>query len=129
MSLDEDGHGPMTRKVKGGLWETIGSMRWATGVKLGESVVNVVECHQEKPAEEAYYGQFATDLEVGKAVYAQKVAEWGRRRWTEARQGLPEGNAVNMGEKAMRGTAQHRLQRLRAGDGVPQQGIRAGIPD
>ena len=26
--LDEDGHGPMTRKVKGGLWETIGSLRW-----------------------------------------------------------------------------------------------------
>ena len=82
MALDEDGHGPMTRKVKGGLRETIGSLRWATGVKLGNSVVNVVECHQEKPAEEAYYGQFATDLDVGKAVYAQKVAEWGRRRWT-----------------------------------------------
>ncbi|MBQ3289429.1 MAG: transposase [Kiritimatiellae bacterium] len=82
MALDEDGHGPMTRKVKGGLRETIGSLRWATGVKLGNSVVNVVECHQEKPAEEAYYGQFATDLDVGKAAYAQKVAEWGRRRWT-----------------------------------------------
>ena len=46
----------MTRKVKGGLWETIVSLRWATGVKLGDSVVNVVECHQEKPAEETYYG-------------------------------------------------------------------------
>ena len=82
MALDEDGHGPMTRKVKGGLWETIGSLRWAKGVTLGDSVVNVVECHQEKPAEESYYGQFATDLDVGKAAYAQKVAEWGRRRWT-----------------------------------------------
>ena len=80
--LDGDGHGPMTRKAGGGLWETIGPLRWATGVKLGDSVVNVVECHQEKPAGEAYYGQFATDLDVGKAVYAQKVAEWGRRRWT-----------------------------------------------
>lgn len=82
MALDGDGHGPMTRKAGGGLWETIGSLRWAKGVKLGDSVVNVVECHQEKPAGEAYYGQFATDLDVGKAVYAQKVAEWGRRRWT-----------------------------------------------
>ena len=82
MSLNEDGHGPMTRKARGGLWETIGSLRWAKGVRLGDSVVNVVECHQEKPAEESYYGQFATDLDVGKAVYAQKVAEWGRRRWT-----------------------------------------------
>lgn len=82
MALDEDGHGPMTRKVGSGQWETIGSLRWATGVRIGESVVNAVECHQQKPSDKEYYGQFVTDLEVGKAVYAQKVAEWGRRRWT-----------------------------------------------
>lgn len=45
MALDGDGHGPMTRKAKGGLWKTIGALRWAKGVKLGGSVVNVVECH------------------------------------------------------------------------------------
>lgn len=82
MSLDkENGSGPLTRKVKGGMPVTIGSLRWAKGVNLGKSVINVVECHQTDPSGKSYYGQFATDLDVGKAVYAQKVAEWGRNRW------------------------------------------------
>ena len=80
MALDEDGRGPMRRKGGHGWW-TVGSLRWAKAVKLGGSTVNVVECHQEKPAEESYYGQFATDLDVGTAAAAQMVAEWGRRRW------------------------------------------------
>lgn len=81
MSLEENGHGPMTRKVKGKLPETIGSLRWAKGVKFGDNVVNVVECQQTAPDGEAYYGQFVTDLDIGKTASAQKVAEWGRHRW------------------------------------------------
>jgi len=81
MALDGDGHGPMIRKNKGGQWTRVGSLRWAKGVSLGRNSVNVVECHQVSPAGEAYHGQFATDLEVDCAACAQKVAEWGRRRW------------------------------------------------
>ena len=82
MALDGESRGPMRRKCAKGGWRTIGALRWAEGVKLGESTVNVVECHQEKPVGEAYHGQFATDLDVVAAAAAQKVAEWGRRRWT-----------------------------------------------
>ena len=83
MDIDQEKWGPMVGNCRDKGRTVVGGVRWANAVPFGGHSVNVVECSQLEASDDAgaYYGQFATDLDVNNARRAVEIARWGRLRW------------------------------------------------